>query len=602
MHLLPKVFVTEGDVVEFDPTKILQSLVSETRMKEEDAKHITELTVRRIISSGMKFLSGPHIREIVCSILSEQHFEQERKLYTRIGMPLMDYEEILEKGIKTKTSESINPETVHHWAADQIAQEYALLRILDDEEMKAHLNGDIYIYKLKYFDSRPLSQYWDPRIVLKYGLPPVSGTIGCGKSGPASNLRVAVNHLAKWLGMVQAEFCGNQSFDFITIFLAPYVRGLTTVEIKQSIQSFVYEINQLSGIISQETPITSLLCTPTVLDSFLELPAIGPYGKVQGVYGDYKEECLKLFDAIAEIFKDGDYNKIAFNYPLHLVYLTKEWLKEHDSSYVKVAEEISSNQAPFVVNLSASWLDEKIKSQISELGFINRGVLQGICLNLPRYALQNAQENRFFDHLRATMKSCSKILVKKADIIEKRLKAKRLPLSGGIIDGNSIFDLTQQQLTFSFVGLNEAIKILANSELHENKDAFLLGKKTVQLMKEYCGTLSDSEEVIFDLAENASTNVVSRFAQLDLKHYKNLPIMLKNQNSGRYTNSFHFSSENKIITTEKAKMLGEFHALIQNGVFEIVSLKTLENENLMVRTFADYVCHQTELGALKFTP
>ncbi|MFX1316078.1 MAG: ATP cone domain-containing protein, partial [Promethearchaeota archaeon] len=89
MDLLPKVFRTEGDMVEFDPSKILNSIIKETGIDDEDARHITELVVRRIISSGIKFLSGPHIREIVCSMLSENQFEQERKLYTRIGMPLM---------------------------------------------------------------------------------------------------------------------------------------------------------------------------------------------------------------------------------------------------------------------------------------------------------------------------------------------------------------------------------------------------------------------------------------------------------------------------------------------------------------------------------
>ncbi|MFX1499299.1 MAG: hypothetical protein ACFFBH_17415, partial [Promethearchaeota archaeon] len=63
--LMPKVFRTEGDVVAFDPTKIELSLVKETGLNQITAGKITELTVRRIISSGIKFLSGPHIREIV---------------------------------------------------------------------------------------------------------------------------------------------------------------------------------------------------------------------------------------------------------------------------------------------------------------------------------------------------------------------------------------------------------------------------------------------------------------------------------------------------------------------------------------------------------
>ncbi|TFF90621.1 MAG: hypothetical protein EU548_02125, partial [Promethearchaeota archaeon] len=149
-NLLPQVFRTEGDMVNFDPRKIKQSIIKETHLDSESADKITEIVVRRIISSGIKFLSGPHIREIVCSVLSEQHFEDERKLYTRIGMPLMDYEAILEKGINENANQDMNPESIHHWAANRISDEYALLRILNSEESKAHLYGDIHIHMLRY--------------------------------------------------------------------------------------------------------------------------------------------------------------------------------------------------------------------------------------------------------------------------------------------------------------------------------------------------------------------------------------------------------------------------------------------------------------------
>ena len=87
--LLPGVFDKEG-VREFDESKIYSSLISETTLNESEAKRITEIVIRRIISNNIAFLSAPHIREIVCSILSEQHYEEDRKLYTRIGMPFYD--------------------------------------------------------------------------------------------------------------------------------------------------------------------------------------------------------------------------------------------------------------------------------------------------------------------------------------------------------------------------------------------------------------------------------------------------------------------------------------------------------------------------------
>ena len=41
----------------------------------------------------------------------------------------MDYEAILEYGVDENANQDINPESIHHWAANRISDEYALLRI-----------------------------------------------------------------------------------------------------------------------------------------------------------------------------------------------------------------------------------------------------------------------------------------------------------------------------------------------------------------------------------------------------------------------------------------------------------------------------------------
>jgi intein/homing endonuclease len=43
-------------------------------------------------------------------------------------------------------------------------------------------------------------------MILEQGLPPVNSWAHCSRSGPAGSLRVAVTHLAKWLGTIQGEF------------------------------------------------------------------------------------------------------------------------------------------------------------------------------------------------------------------------------------------------------------------------------------------------------------------------------------------------------------------------------------------------------------
>jgi ribonucleoside-triphosphate reductase len=599
MDLLPKVFRTEGDWVEFDPSKIYESILKETGMTEEDSKKITELVVRRIISSGIKFLSGPHIREIVCSILSEQHFEEQRKLYTRIGMPLMDYEEILEKGPKTKQGEVINPEKIHHWAANQLAEEYTLLRILNDEESKAHLYGDIHIHKLKYFDLRPLSQAWDPRMILKNGLPPVEKWLHSSKSRPAEDLRSAIHHLVKWLAMSQGEFSGGQGFNFLTTFLAPYAKNLNDTEIRHSMQELIYEINQLAAVIGRDTPITSISCSPGIFNLLSEFPAIGAHGKTKGIYGDYIDENVKLFDNITNIFSHGDYEGNEFNYPKHIIYIEKDWLERFNNSYSKIWEDIKTGKNIYIINLCSQWVKEETMNQYSGANIHNIGTLQNISLNLPRYAYISKDQDNFIEILRDKMSICSHIFKKKYEIIEKRLKSKHLPLCSSFIKNHEpLFKLENQNLAFNFVGLNEAVKFLTNYELHENADAFAFGKKIIHEMKKFCEDIGHKEGKSFVLQENLSKKVLVRFKRLDLKHFPETAKPLLEELNAYYTNSVHFRKNIEIDLIKKISQQGEFHEIMKNGL-NIVEIPL--NEVQDIQGLVKIICGSSNIACFRFS-
>jgi len=378
MDLLPKVFRTEGNITDFDSAKIYESLLKETGLNEKDVARITELVVRRIINYGIKFLSGPHIREIVCSILSEQHFENERKIYTRIGMPLMDYEEILETNLNERV---MNPEEIHHWAANKISEEYAHLRLLNSEESKAHLAGEIHIDGLNYFDSRPFNQIWDLRSILKIGIPFFNNIASFYKIKPASNLNEAVSHICKWAAMTQSEFYGIHSFDFLTIFLAPYIRDLSTDQIKQALRKLIYEINHLSVTIGRNIPPVSISSTPSIFEGFSETPAITPNGKIMGTYNDYSEECLELFEALTNVTKEVNNSVESLITPRFHILLDQFWLNEYSKTIKNKWDEIEKPSNTYFSNFCNKKYKDKILKQISTSHLFNTGILQNICLN-----------------------------------------------------------------------------------------------------------------------------------------------------------------------------------------------------------------------------
>ena len=625
--LLPQVFRTEGDVVPFDLAKIEQSLVNETGLDQILAYKITELVVRRIISSGIRFLSGPHIREIVCSILSEQHFEEERKLYTRIGMPLMDYEAILENGVDENANQDMNPESIHHWAANRISDEYALLRILDSEEAHAHLFGDIHVHMLRYFDLRPFCQEWDPRMVLEHGLPPVESWAHCSKSGPAGGLRVAVTHLAKWLGIIQGEFSGGQGYDYITTFLAPYARGISDREIEQSIQCLIFETNQIFAARGGQVPFTSISCTPTIPDGLLNIPAVGPHGKLVGNYGDYKEECLKLFDALTDVYIRGDHNGKLFAFPKHEIKIKKEWLREFEPSYLKLMEEVATMGTPYFLNMCPDWMPDEIHSQCCRKflsgnqiikqcildpekrknanvweNYVTIGSLQSVSLNLPRYAYLSKNEDDYFTILDRKIELSVRVLLKKWRLIEKRLKTGHLPLCSGKINGKPIFNINDQNLSIGFTGLNEAVKSITGFELHENDTAYKLGRKILNYMVAKCNTMTERDKKYYSLWEQPAESTSNRLARLDLKHFPKKAIVQSSGKSAYYTNSDHFRYDAEIPLSVRIKKQGDLHPIVNGGVITHIWLGEQKPDIEGLWELTKNICLNTNTAYFAYTP
>jgi len=602
MDLLPKVFRTEGNIAEFDPNKILESILKETGMSERDAKHITELVVRRIISSGIKFLSGPHIREIVCSILSEQHFEEERKLYTRIGMPLMDYEEILEKGPNNKTYKPKNPEKINHWSANKIAEEYAHLRILNNEESKAHLYGDIHINGLCYFDLRPFSQIWDPRLVLNYGFPPNNNLSSHFIQKPPKNLASALFQLSKWLAAIQNEFCGNQELNLITVFLAPYIADLSEKDLIQEIRKLIYEINILPIISGRKIPSISMSSCISIFEVLSKVPAVNPNGKINNGYELYQRQCLKLFKALVLAFKEIYQENKNYLIPKLQIFLNNRFLEEIEQFYTKFWDDINNFCDISNIDFCLEAYYDRNLEKISKNKLYNCGVLQNISLNLPRYAYSGRDEDKFIDLLSSKLSLSSQILLKKNQIIEKRLKLKHLPYCSSIVNRNPIFELENQDLSFSLVGMNESIKFLTNYELHEHSEAIKLSMRILNELNKICAELIKKYNKNFIISENLSKKAIRRFTNLDLKHFpKEVKLLNKNLHH-KYTNSVHFRNNSMIDLFKRVEIQGEFHRFIQNGAIEYISLEDLKENNLSIQEFFNAISKKSRISSLNFYP
>ncbi|GAH40405.1 unnamed protein product, partial [marine sediment metagenome] len=246
---------------------------------------------------------------------------------------------------------------------------------------------------------------------------------------------------------------------------------------------------------------------------------------------------------------------------------------------------------PYFLNMCPDWMPDEIHSQccrkflsgnqiISQCivdpekrknaniweNYVTIGSLQSVSLNLPRYAYMSNNEENYIRILGEKMELSARILKKKWDLMERRLKTGHLPLCSGKIKGNPIFKLREQNLSIGFTGLNEAVKSMTSFELHEHDTAYNLGKEILEYMVAKCNTMTERDEVSYSLWEQPSESSSNRFARLDLKHFPKKAIPQSSGESAYYTNSDHIRYDADIPLSERIRKQGDYHPIVNGGV------------------------------------
>ncbi len=136
---------------EFTTDKIVHSLVTEAGMPVELAQRVSSEAESRIYKFQTAYLTAPLIRELVNSILIEEGLEEYRHRLSRLGMPVYDVTENLEK----LGEGPYGLEAVFSQTAGSVLSEYLMLIQLPRDVVDSHLSGDIHIANVNYWGLRP---------------------------------------------------------------------------------------------------------------------------------------------------------------------------------------------------------------------------------------------------------------------------------------------------------------------------------------------------------------------------------------------------------------------------------------------------------------
>lgn len=210
----------------------------------------------------------------------------------------------------------------------KVVANYWLDQVFPAEAGAAHREGAIHIHDLDM-----LAGYcagWSLRALLEEGFGGVAGAVA---SAPPKHLTSALGQMVNFLGTLQNEWAGAQSFSSFDTYLAPFVRldGLTYDDVEQAIQEFVFNLNVPSRW-GMQTPFTNLTfdwsCPPELRE---QTPFIGDE-PVDFTYGDLQAEMDLLNRAFIEVMGRGDASGRAFTFPIPTYNITADFAWDHPNA------------------------------------------------------------------------------------------------------------------------------------------------------------------------------------------------------------------------------------------------------------------------------
>jgi len=478
----------------FDKRKISDSIMKETRLPRVIAEEIAdevEADVRRL---QLKNISSPLIREIVNTKLLERKLVEAKVKYTRVGLPVYDINEIIEK------QKLASPYLLNELFGNSMMQEYTLTKILPTKISEAYLNNDIHIHSLEKFITSPTSFQNDLRWFLRHGFL-LEGVV---RTGPAKKAEVAASHAARALLTSRKYMAGGVGFDFFNVFLAPYLYKKTHKEIKQMAQTFLYEVNR-----DYQTDYSFSINLDVRVPKYLRNEKAVLFGKVgKDTYGDYEEEAATFLKIFIETIIEGDHSKRSFLWPNVCI----KYHKSIDIDFEVPRPIFLINQDKF--ENSGLVYGNALSSKRWEEG-LRSGVMQAISINTPKIAALSNNENEFFAMIEKWLELSKEVMEIKKKIIHKRLYEDRMLLFlTQKFENEEYIKLEDFTYLVSFAGLPEACRMFLKRSGYDS-ECSKLSEKVFRFTKKKFREFENNNDLRFCLGDNVDDGAVRRFSEFN---------------------------------------------------------------------------------------
>jgi ribonucleoside-triphosphate reductase len=624
-----ELFVRQSDenVARFDPQRITDALIRETKLSPEIANQIAGEVKEQIERSGIRALTAPLIRGLVDAKLLEYGLMDEYRAHSRLGVPVYDVERIIQS-VPSDSAVVHGPEGTSLTLAEAIKREYAMLYVFSDEVANAHLEGDLHIENLGEVD-RPTTMIGTIDFIKRHGIRLPGGFAG---SRPAKRPEVLASHFVTYTAALQGYFSDALAWDSVNFALAPMLVGLNQREIKQLAQGLLFELSAPT-IARGGQPVRCDLHLDWEAPAYLrELPIVGAGGeKFSATYGSMGEVARNFLKILFEVYLEGDGQGFSFIGPRPILHLTNQFLDNPGNrSFLDLVGRVATERGGVVFAFdrpnesdpggagsafTARYGVSADKLQrAGESWQWRAAVFSSVAINLPRVGYRaDGNQEEVFSLLTTLLELAAQASLQKRVFLEKLLargEAGVLAMLAMRPDKEPFLPLSWTAHAICPVGLAEMAQVVTGDPINSSFEAQEFALRVIAHLNAEVERLSAKHKVRFLIAESRDVHAPHRLARLDVGKFGSALVCQSDSNKAEffdegevyYTNSVKLPTTTEIGVKDKVRIEGALQGgLVWNATTDFwLGVGIPSDDNLA--SIISYSFHHTKTSAITFLP
>lgn len=310
-------------------------------------------------------------------------------------------------------------------------------------------------------------------------------------------------------------------------------------------------------------------------------------GAVILTYGDFMTEARNFTSALLKVWGEGDRNGHVFEFPKCDFHVSQDTFDDPEQYkiFLEACQLASKNGSTYFifdrdeVTLSACC---RLRTTISD----NRMLMhpesmrfcgfQNVTINIPQAAYRAARAGHknkegLIAEIDAAMDLALKAHLEKKAKIAEMMSGPGRPLwqiGKKACDGRPYVELDKATYIIGLIGVNDAVKFLTGTEMHQSEEALNLGLRVVSHMNLRAKEYSKKYGIKFTLEESPAESAARRLAKTDLVFFheeaQNI-VKGDSEDVAFYTNSIHLAADAPVSLVERIQKQAMFHCIIESG-------------------------------------